>query len=171
MRAFNRSASEKHAFTQSNIQLNRYFADVERWTIDAIRQRGRHLARHALEIWPDVGRTSSRSKKSVERPRAVRFRGETSSCKTWADGYEQLIRYFDAASPDFLVRVGKDARLSSIVSPSSTRFIRSQFGLKHLYFNKHASAENLQDWLQRIAEAGGIRAEDYEFIHAKTLDR
>ncbi|MFB6272800.1 MAG: HNH endonuclease family protein [Salinibacter sp.] len=49
----NRSFEEKRAhFEQSGLQLNRYFQKVDRWDVDAIKQRGEWLAEIAVDVWP-----------------------------------------------------------------------------------------------------------------------
>jgi hypothetical protein len=47
---------KKTVLVASHYELNRQLSEVDRWTPDAIRARGRALAKRAVKIWEDIGR-------------------------------------------------------------------------------------------------------------------
>jgi hypothetical protein len=43
---------KQELFAKSNVELNKYFADLDKWDVAAIRNRGKDLARKVAELWP-----------------------------------------------------------------------------------------------------------------------
>jgi hypothetical protein len=160
-------AAKRKAFAESHFQLNRYFADVTRWTPEAIAERGEKLSALAVEIWPDVGRGSSAldtERRPSVSPKAVRFRDIREPAANWKDAYIKLLQLFESESPGLLTRIALVESNYGFVSLQGNRFQRSVIRLGDVYVNTHASATQLQNWCRRVAEIGGLAASDYEFI-------
>ena len=148
----------------SHFVLNHYFAQVPRWTPDAIRERARDLATRAVKIWGAVGVAS----KSTERPLRlapvkVRFRGTEQGVLNWKDAFVKLLTQFDACAPGLLLRIASDHAVAFIAT-NADRFPRSKARIGEIYINTHASAAQLQEWCRKVAEIGNIGLSDYEFI-------
>lgn len=158
---------KREALANSHFVLNSYFADFERWTPDAIRERGRKLAKLALDIWHDVGRTPS-SIETVKQPSLppvrIRFRNTQETVVNWKDAFIKLLRHFDATRPGLLHSIATDQTLHTVISMNEDRFRRSKTRIGNVYVNTHASAAQLQDWCRKIAKIGKIGAEDYGYI-------
>jgi len=154
-------------FANSHFVLNCHFAGVIRWSPDAILQRGRVLAQHALSIWADVGRESisaEKEKRSSPPPAKIRFRGTEEPVQNWKDAFVKLLKHFDMSCPALLKRIATEQTLNSVISMEVDRFRRSKAQIGDVYINTHASAALLQDWCGKVAEIGRIGANDFEFI-------
>ena len=151
----------------SHYVLNSYFADVQRWSPDAIRERGRALALRAVEIWGDVGRPSiptETEKPSGLAPVKIRFRDNHQSVINWKDAFIKLLRIFDDSCPGLLLRIATEQSLHGVIALNGDRFRRSKVQIGDVYINTHASAAQLQDWCRKVAKIGGIGESEFKFI-------
>jgi len=164
----NKSYAAKRAeLLKSHFELNRHFSDIERWTLGAIRDRGRALAEQALKVWPDVGRSSrpDEAKRATNRrPSKVRFRGVEYPVRNWKDAYVKLLTLFEEANPGLLRRLTADGALNAVLAPDESRFRRSKERIGSVVVNTHASASQLQTWCHRIAETAGIGVNEFDYI-------
>lgn len=152
---------------KSHFDLNRHFVEIERWTPDAIRARGRSLAHRALKIWEDVGRSTvpgEIKKPANRRPVRVRFRNFEQPAANWKDAFVKLLTQFEAASPGLLNRLATEYTLNSVLAVDEAKFPQSKAWIGQIWVNTHASASQLQKWCRRIAEKGGFAPEDFEFV-------
>jgi len=82
-------ARKKKIFTESRLQLNRYFDKMSTWSFDSIKERGEYLANKALGIWKYFGPADKELdfKQSVTgtTPVAVYILGERRSVDSWRD--------------------------------------------------------------------------------------
>ena len=151
----------------SHYVLNSYFADVQRWSPNAIRERGRALALLAIEIWGDVGRPSistETEKPSSLPPVKIRFRDNYQSVVTWKDAFLKLLKMFDDSCPGLLLRIATEQSLHGVIALKGDRFRRSKVQIGDVYINTHASAAQLQDWCRKVGKIGGIDASEFKFI-------
>ncbi len=154
-------------FGNSHFELNRYFAEVSRWSPDAIRERGHALALRALTIWRDVGRESisiEQERRSTPPPVRIRFRDDQQPVTNWKDAFIKLLKHFDASSPGLLMRIATEQTLHAVIAMNGDRFRRSKRQIGDVYVNTHASASQLQDWCRKVAEIGKIGSSDFEFV-------
>ncbi|APW62661.1 DUF262 domain-containing protein [Paludisphaera borealis] len=152
---------------KSHFDLNLYFAEIERWTPDAIRARGRSLAARALRIWEDVGRSTAPGDlkpPANRRPVKVRFRGVEQPVTNWKDAFVKLLTQFEAASPGLLNRLATEETLNSVLAVDEAEFQRSKARIGLIYVNTHASASQLQKWCRKIAEKGRFDPTEFEFV-------
>lgn len=158
---------KKLAFAHSHFVLNTYFAKIERWTPDAIHERGRYLAQLAITIWQDVGRVPSADetkRKSSPLPVKIRFRATEEPIENWKDGFIKLLMQFDATGPGLLRTIAMEHSLDAAISVDQDRFQRSKAKIGEVYVNTHGSAVQLQDWCRKVAKIGKINANEYEFV-------
>lgn len=162
--------------SESHFVLNNHFANVPRWSPEAILDRGKTLAQLAVSIWCDIGRllsTEERKKRpkrpSLPPPVKVRFRSIVHPVSSWKDAFLKLIEEFEESRPGFLKQAASDSELESFVSTSAERFPRSRVQIGGIYVNTHASAKTFLNWCKRIAASGGFPAGDFEFIMAENV--
>jgi hypothetical protein len=158
---------KQEAFAVSHFVLNRYFADIDRWSADAIRERGRKLAQLALAIWPDVGRTSTpdgTEKQVSVVPVKIRFRAAEEPVVNWKDAFIKLLKQFEQFSPGLLHNIAAEHTFEAVISMNEHRFRRSKVKIGDVYVNTHASAAQLQDWCRKVAKIGTIEENDFEFV-------
>ncbi len=163
---------KQKALAGSHFVLNRYFAEIERWSPDAIRARGSKLAQFALSIWRDVGRVPSpieTEKQSKTPPVRIRFRGAQQPVINWKDAFIKLLKLFDASSPGLLLRIATEQTLHAVIATDGDRFRRSKVRIGDVYINTHASAAQLQDWCRKVAKIATIGADDFEFVMTDDL--
>jgi hypothetical protein len=163
-------AEKQKALKDSHFDLNRYFAEVERWSPDAIRKRGDALAQRALKIWSNIGGTPSPSeaeKQSSLPPVKIRFRDAQQPVKNWADAFIKLLIHFDASCPGLLLRIATEQTLHAVIALNGDRFRRSKKQIGDVFVNTHASAAQLQDWCRKVARLGSVDTGDFEFIKAE----
>jgi hypothetical protein len=147
--------------------LNRYFAQVSRWSPDTIRERGQQLAKVALKIWCDVGRMSSSlecEKLPSLVPIKIRFRDGEQPVTSWKDGFVKLLMLFDSSSPGLLLRIATDQSLNAVIAMNGDRFRRSKVQIGDVFVNTHASAAQLKDWCRKVANIAEVSSSDFEFI-------
>ena len=164
----NRPYHEKRdEYGKSHFELNRAFKDVERWTPSAIENRGRDLAKGALEIWPDLARPNipePAGRRRTPPPVAVRFRNDTEPVATWKKAAVRLIEYFETASPGLLASVEKKNELAYLLSRDPDRFSRSNVQIGGIHVQMHASASTLRAYVVILAQKAGFKPDEYEFI-------
>ena len=160
-------AIKQRAFADSHFVLNAYFAEIVRWTPEAIRARGEKLAQIALGIWPDVGRGSipleTRKQMSVV-PTEIRFRGALQSVVSWKDAFIKLLKQFDASNPGLLRRIATEQNLEAVISLNENRFPRSKVRIEGIYVNTHASAARLREWCRKVATIADVRLDEFGFV-------
>ena len=161
-----RYAIKRASLANSHFELNRYFANIERWTADCIRDRALSLASRALKIWPDVGRTQTPQiarKTDSSRCDAVRFLGATYPVTTWKDGFVALLERFDLNQPGLLKRIAVERKMPTVISLNELQFQKAKVRIGDVYITTYASATTFQDWCRRAAVYGGIGESDYAF--------
>jgi hypothetical protein len=165
---------KQQSFASSHYVLNTYFADVTQWTPEAIRERGRYLAKLAVQIWPDVGRTpkSAGLERSVSiAPSKVRFRSDIDSVDNWKDAFVKLLKHFDTTVPGLLQKIATERMLEAVVSNDEKRFRRARAKIGDIYVNTHASANQLKEWCRKIAKIANINEVDYDFIIPESYEK
>jgi uncharacterized protein with ParB-like and HNH nuclease domain len=166
----NRPYVEKRTMLrESHFVLNRYFDNVERWSPDEIVARAQSIAKRAISIWSDVGRDGLTQVEAVspgQKPVAVRFKTKTFPIKTWKDGTAKLLEAFEGVCPGVLASLVSSGELSKELSSDPDRFPRSKAAVGGVYFNTHASKNELKRRLRKIAERIGIDEKDYGYVFA-----
>lgn len=158
---------KREELVRSHFELNRHFAQVARWSPDAIRERGHTLAQRALKIWGDVGRASvsiEPEKRLSPPPAKIRFRGTQETVRNWKDAFIKLLKHFDASRPGLLLRIATEKTLHAVIAMDGDRFRRANARIGDVYINTHASAAQLKDWCRKVAEIGTISPSDFEFV-------
>ena len=159
-------AIKRVSLANSHYELNRYFANIERWTPDCIRERATSLAARALKIWPDVGRTQAPQlarKADSSRCEAVRFLGTTYPVTTWKDGFVVLLEKFDLNQPGLLKRIATERKMPTVISLNEVQFRKAKVRIGNVYVTTYAGATTLQDWCSRAAVYGSIGESEYAF--------
>ena len=159
--------AKRKLLIDSHIELNHYFAQIPRWSPDAILERGRALAQRALKIWGDVGRVAisiEHEKRASSPPVKIRFRTVEQRAVNWKDAFTKLLKQFEGSSPGLLMRIATEQTLNAAIATNGDRFRRSKAQIGDVYVNTHASAAQLQDWCRKVAEIGKIRLSDFEFV-------
>jgi hypothetical protein len=70
----------------------------------------------------------------------------------------------EAANPGMLANLVAKGVLPTELTADPHKFPRSKAIVGGVYFNTHASVQELKRRLRRIAEQAGVKESDYEFI-------
>lgn len=164
----NRPYHEKrNLLRQSHFELNRYFDQAKQWNPAAIEARARSMAERALTIWPDVSRDrldQTDTRAVTRKPVAIRFQGQTYPIKNWRDATVKLVEMFEATQPGILASIVSKGELTAELTADPQRFDRSKAMVGGVYFNTHASVQELKRRLKKIARRVGIGETEFEFV-------
>lgn len=108
-------------FSESHLELNKYFSSSPDWKKDDVIKRAKSLAERALEIWPYFGSegvTTDVDSKAFSTPQSVYCLGRYSKVKSWRDVlsftlntlYEELPEYFEQIVKTYPNWFAKDDR-------------------------------------------------------------
>jgi len=161
--------AKRKEFVGSHFELNRYFADVERWSPDAVLKRGHILAQQALKIWGDVGQVAAppkTAKQTSSPPVAVRFRDTHLPAINWKDAFVKLLKQFDACSPGLIHNIAAEKTFLAVIALDEDRFRRSKVQFGDAFINTHSSGSQFQEWCRKIAKMAAIAVDDFEFVFA-----
>jgi uncharacterized protein with ParB-like and HNH nuclease domain len=172
----NRSFDEKKAlFAASHIELNRYFASVERWTAESIERRAEALIDQALAIWPYFGPHQAGSEEKADGssrvtgtlPSVVRVRGEEIPVRNWTD--------VGLATVEAIVRVGDEdfqnvmRELPKFVNTDATAF-RGSSRLKKLsngaYLESNLSAAAIHRLCVQAVQLAGFAPDEWSVVYS-----
>ena len=103
---------KKTILAESHLELNRYFAALEKWDEAAIRARAEKLADRALTVWPWIASSAS-SKLSLgdvtgRTPAAVVVLGERQVTTTWRDVATKTLETIAAVDPEAFDRIASE---------------------------------------------------------------
>lgn len=157
--------TKKKTYTESHLELNKYFAPLSSWRRAEIESRADALAKQALEIWGYFGQeTSSSDLKEVTgtSPTALKMLGQQFEVKTWRDVLELTLNTiadlepnkFDIIAHNFPRYLGKDK--------NKFRAVRQ---LQNGYFIEvNLSAQSIQKFCYQAMETIELTAEDWSVM-------
>ncbi|MHB1645884.1 MAG: DUF262 domain-containing protein [bacterium] len=154
---------KKEIYTDSHLELNKYFSNISSWTRTKIEERTKDLTNKAISIWSYFGKESpvlfGSKQVTGTIPIEVSILGQQFKTKTWRDVLEQTLNTITDLEPDkfeiiassFHKYIGKDK--------SNFREIRS---LRNGYFFEvNLNAELIQKLCYQLIQAIGLTSEDW----------
>lgn len=160
---------KKQLFAESHIELNRYFADVQSWDRSAIEQRAKHLAKRALQIWPNFADEESevvRVEGNVTgtKPRVLRVGQKVVSVSTWVDVLRETLRVLVEADDNLPQRL--HAAMPHWCGPRKANMRTPIQIAPDLYFQGHGSAPALEKRCRDVLRESGL---DFDW-HVETVE-
>ncbi len=162
-------AEKKKLLASSHIELNTYFTDVERWTVEAIERRAVALAERALATWPYFGpvqesdTAAGRDMVTGRVPESVTIRGQVTPVRAWAELAKVTVDAIVALGDDEFERVATE--LPKFVNRDATAFRRSG-RLRQLangaYVETNLSAQAIHRWCLQAVQLAGLGPEDWQ---------
>jgi uncharacterized protein with ParB-like and HNH nuclease domain len=170
---------KKVRLAESNVSLNHYFRELDRWTSTDIEKRAEVLAERALVIWPYFGPTQTapdgglRASDEVTGtvPRSVRVRDEAVAVQSWVD--------VAIATMEAIIRIGDEeftavmAELPKFVNTDATAFRRSS-RLKKLsngaYIETNQSALGIHRLCVQAVQLAGLQPDEWTVVRADDDD-
>ncbi len=96
--------TKKITFSESHLELNKYFVDISNWTRSEIEQRAENLAKKALELWEYFGQenTSPTDLQEVKgtSPISLTILGQYFPVESWRDVMEQTLNTIAYLEPE-----------------------------------------------------------------------
>ncbi len=163
-------AEKKQRLVDSNVSLNHWFRDVERWTASEIERRAEALTERALAIWPYFGPQQPVVDDAIHGadevtgtvPRLVRVREQELPVKSWVD--------VAIATMESIHRIGDDefaavvSELPKFVNTDATAFRRSS-RLRKLsngaYIETNLSAIAIHRLCVQAVQVAGLRPDEW----------
>lgn len=95
---------KKEIYKSSNLELNKYFLDIQEWKKSDIENRASYLANKALEIWNYFGRERTDSANTATitgtTPEELQILGQKIRVSSWRDVLENTLNVIADLEPD-----------------------------------------------------------------------
>ena len=158
--------AKKKILDESHLEMNTYFADIQKWTRKEIEDRAEILAKKALEIWNYFGQENS-SPTDIQEvtgtiPTVLKILGQNFKVNSWRDVMEKTLNViadlepekFEVIAHNFPRYVGKDK--------NKFRAIRQ---LENDYFIEvNLSAQSIQKLCYQAMETIELTSDEWEVI-------
>jgi hypothetical protein len=156
--------AKKKILDESHLEMNMYFADIQKWTRVEIENRAEILAKKALEIWNYFGQENSSPIDIQEvtgtTPTVLKILGQNFEVNSWRDVMEKTLNViadlepekFEVIAHNFPRYVGKDK--------NKFRAIRQ---LENDYFIEvNLSAQSIQKLCYQAMETIELTSDEWE---------
>lgn len=96
--------TKKDTYSESHLELNKYFSSISSWTRTEIDARSNALAQQALQIWSYFGQENSSTSDLQEvtgtTPTSLKILGQQFPVRSWRDVLEQTLNTIADLEPD-----------------------------------------------------------------------
>lgn len=159
--------TKKQIYSESHLELNKYFAPLYFWTRTEIEQRAEILANQAIEIWDYFGQENSSpvnlQKVTGTSPIALKILGQKFEVSSWRDVLEQTLNTvadlepekFDIIAHNFPRYLGKDKnKFRAIRQLTNGYFIEVNFSAQSIQKLCYQAMETIEltseDWIVTV---------------------
>jgi uncharacterized protein with ParB-like and HNH nuclease domain len=156
-------ATKKKTYSESHLELNKYFLPLSSWTRTDIEKRADTLAKSALEVWNYFGQENSVASDLKEvtgtTPTGLNILGQQFQVQSWRDVLEQTLNTVADLEPDkFEVITHKFPRY---VGKDKTKF-RAIRQLQNGYFIEvNLSAQSIQKFCYQAIETIELTSDEW----------
>lgn len=155
---------KKSYYSNSHLEMNKYFENGGKWTKEDIEFRSEYLANKALEIWPYFGNEDSKiiekSSYTGKTPRILKFLGQNAKVSSWKEVLEVTMNIIAEDEPEKFPELVK--YFPSFINWDDKKFKLAR-QLKNGAFVEvdHLSAKTTQRLCYQALETIGLTAEDW----------
>ncbi|MDM8565405.1 DUF262 domain-containing HNH endonuclease family protein [Candidatus Halobeggiatoa sp. HSG11] len=160
-----KSFSEKQKILRNgSLRLNRYFADLNQWDEEAIRNRATDLAKKVLEIWPYFGELQTSSNLTDldmkgKKPLAVIIMGDSYAVSSWRDVVQKTLEVIiDIDNNTFIQVVEKFPHYVAL----KDNFRSSRQLSNGYYLETNVDARSIYKFCQDIIELSELSSDDWK---------
>jgi uncharacterized protein with ParB-like and HNH nuclease domain len=156
---------KKRYYSDSHLEMNKYFENVNSWTRHEIEARSENLSDKILEIWPYFGNeekeANEKSNLTGKSPKILIFLGDKIKVSTWRDVVESTMNIIVDAEPEKFNEIMK--HFPHFLGWEEKNF-RTPRKLKNGAFIEvdHLSAKTTQRLCFQILETIGLTSEDWQ---------
>jgi len=164
--------TKKGIFLQSNLQLNKYFADVTSWRKENIEARSQALAQIALQIWPYLGSPTDSTRRPITRtkgipPKTLRIDQKEYNVKTWRDVLQQTLEFIiSTRDPGIMDQIVE--RFSKFMGRDQAKFRETRQLSNGIFFEVNFSADSIQSLCAKLLETAEIPISAWEVTLQKS---
>jgi hypothetical protein len=156
--------AKKQTYSESHLELNKYFLPLPSWTRTEIEKRADTLAKSALEVWHYFGQENAvlANQKEVTgtTPTGLHILGQRFKVHSWRDVLEQTLNTVADLEPDKFVVITNN--FPRYVGKDKTKF-RAIRQLQNGYFIEvNLSAQSIQRFCQQAIETIELTSEEWE---------
>lgn len=156
-------AIKRNLLSDSHLELNSSFKDVDTWARQAIEERAKVLTDLAMKVWPYFGTDSSSGSAAGsvvgKTPNALWIFGQRYEVSSWRDVLEVTIDTIAELDPEGFLRILDE--FPRFVGKDKTKF-RSVRELKcGMYVEVNLGAESIHRFCYQAIEALGLSSEDW----------
>jgi len=157
-------ATKKQTYSESHLELNRYFLPLLSWTRSEIERRADALAKSALELWNYFGQETSVQSDLREvtgtTPTELKILGQQFQVHSWRDVLEQTLNTVADLEPDKFVVITNSFPRYVGKEKSKFRAIRQ---LQNGYFIEvNLSAQSIQKFCYQAISTIELTSEEWE---------
>ena len=149
-------------YKNSNIQLNKYFNDLERWDRDAIELRTMALIEKALKIWPYFGDESGKqitSDVTGTKLNKLIILGQQFKVESWRDVLQHSLNTIADLEPEKFDEIIK--KYPHLIGFDDKRFRRVRQLNNGAFFEVNCSANVIHRFCIQVMETIGLTSEDW----------
>ena len=159
----NYPTKRKH-YSDSHIELNKYFKNVEKWEKKAIEERATDISEIILKIWPYFGSEDYVESEIIEvtgtTPQGLWILGQYFKVNSWRDVLEQTLNTISDLEPDKFDTLIKE--FPKLIGKEKSKF-RAVRELKNGTFVEiNLSAKSIQRFCFQALETIELNSEDWK---------
>lgn len=155
--------NKKQIYSDSHLEINKYFSPLSSWTRAEIGKRADELAKQALGIWSYFGQENTPPKDLKEvtgtTPTGLNILGQHFQVESWRDCLEQTLNTIADLEPEKFEVIAHN--FSRYLSKDKTKF-RATRQLQNGYFIEvNLSAQNIQQLCYQAMETIELSSEEW----------
>lgn len=158
--------TKKRMLNESHLNLNKYFAEIPKWTRAEIEARAETLAKKALEIWSYFGQENSKPTDIQDvtgtSPVGLKILGQHFEVKSWRDVMEKTLNVIADLEPEKFEVIA--SIFPKYVGKDKNRFREFRQLENSYYIEVNLSAKSIQKLCYQAIEAIELTSDEWEVI-------
>jgi uncharacterized protein with ParB-like and HNH nuclease domain len=155
---------KRQLLSESHLELNGYFQNVNDWNRISIEDRSRTLATLALKTWPYFGEEKANAPASFEEvtgktPIAITILGQSFPVESWRDVQTHTLSVIAELEPDLFAELVD--RYPRFISVDPQRFKRKRQLANGFYIEVNLSAKDVFRFCSQAITSIGLSNEDW----------
>lgn len=159
--------TKKELLSQSHLELNNYFENLNVWRQPEIERRSNDLAKAALKIWEYFGDAQSSADVvsadddpvTGKTPRTLTFLGKTFLVSSWRDVLESTMDVIAELEPEGFETLSRE--YPRFISPSEMNLRSSRKLSNGFFIETNLSARSIHRFCTQAIESIGLSAADW----------